>query len=400
MKFTRFKNLPPYPFPRMRVLLAGITPQDTTAALNMSLGEPQHSVPQFVTDILHAERASYNKYPPVQGTEQWQKAVSGWLIRRNGLASDTVNKDNLVPLSGSREGLFAIGLVAINRQKNGQIPLVLSPNPFYQPYAGAALGAGAETLYVAGKDNMPDYAALPEEALRRTALAFICNPANPEGTLAQRDYLKQMVLLARKYDFTLVGDECYSEIYDTQAPIGLLDVCYQLALSGQGKPENPFQNVVVFNSLSKRSNLAGLRSGFMAGAPDIVTETIRMRTYGGAPLALPVQAASAAAWADEEHVIQNRVLYGQKFDLAETYLKGKFSFSRPAGGFCLWLNVGDGEAACKKLWQDAGIKVLPGAYLARPDENGHNVGVPYIRLVLVHDDKLLEPALEKIAKTL
>lgn len=400
VKFTRFENLPPYPFPRLRTLLAGITPQDTSAALNMSLGEPQHSVPEFVTDILHRERATYNKYPPMQGTEQWQIAVGNWITRHNSLKPGTITKDNLVPLSGTREGLFSIGLIAINRQKNGQTPLVLSPNPFYQPYAGAALSAGAETLYVSAKDSMPDYPALPEEILQRTALAFVCTPSNPEGTLASRDYLERMILLARKYDFTLVSDECYSAIYDDIAPIGILDVCYQMACRGQGDPKNPFQNVVVFNSLSKRSNLAGLRSGFMAGAPDIVTETIRMRNYGGAPLPLPIQAASAAAWDDEEHVILNRALYRQKFDLAEHYFKGRFNFSRPAGGFCLWLDVGDGEQACKKLWQDAGIKALPGAYLARPDADGHNCGMPYIRLVLVHDNELLEPALEKIAKTL
>ncbi|PCI33632.1 MAG: aspartate aminotransferase [Alphaproteobacteria bacterium] len=387
----------------MRSLLAGITPEDTSAALNMSLGEPQHQVPSFVTDILHDQRASYNKYPPVQGTEAWQQAVSGWLIRRNGLSAGMVGSENLVPLNGSREGLFSIGLVAIGRQKNGQIPLVLSPNPFYQPYAGAAQSAGAETLYFSGDaalDGMPDYASLPEDVLRRTALAFICNPSNPEGGLASRDYLAQMVGLARKYDFTLVGDECYSEIYDDKPPVGLLDVCAELVRRGLGNSDNPFQNVVVFNSLSKRSNLAGLRSGFMAGDPDIVRETLRMRTYGGAPLPLPVQAASAAAWNDEAHVEANRALYRRKFDLAERYLGGKFDFTRPAGGFCLWLKVGDGEKACRELWRAAGIKCLPGVYLARPDADGHNVGMPYIRLVLVHDEKLLEPALEKIAITL
>lgn len=377
----------------MRSLLAGITPKDTTAALNMSVGEPQHDVPKFVTDILHRDRASYNKYPPVQGTEAWQQAVSGWITRRNGLESGMVTKNNIVPLCGSREGLFSIGFVVISRQKNNQIPLVLSPNPFYQPYAGAALSAGAETLYVPNSN----YGDLPEEILNRTALAFICNPSNPEGHLASRDYLEKMILLARKHDFTLVGDECYSEIYDDQPPVGMLDVCHQMT---KGLSENPFQNVVVFNSLSKRSNLAGLRSGFMAGDPGIVAETLRMRTYGGAPLPLPVQAASAAAWNEEGHVQVNRMLYQRKFDLAEKYLGRKFDFRRPAGGFCLWLKVGDGEQACKILWQEAGIKCLPGAYLARSDADGNNVGVPYIRLVLVHDEHVLEPALEKIAITL
>ncbi|MCF6215433.1 MAG: aminotransferase class I/II-fold pyridoxal phosphate-dependent enzyme [Emcibacter sp.] len=398
VSFTRFKNLPPYPFARMRALLEGITPHDTSAGLNMSVGEPKHNVPDFVTNILHREQASYNKYPPIQGTKQWQAAVTGWISRRNNLMAGMVTADHLVPLCGSREGLFSIGLAVINRRKNGQIPLVLSPNPFYQPYAGAALCAGAETIYVRSDMNgMPDYAALPEEILARTALAFICNPSNPEGRIAGRNYLAKMIQLARKYDFILASDECYSEIYDDVPPVGMLDVCCQIS---QEYRNNPFQNVVVFNSLSKRSNLAGLRSGFMAGDPQIVSEVVRMRSYGGVPLPLPVQAASAAAWHDEAHVTLNRKLYGQKFDLAEKYLSGKFSFTRPAGGFCLWLEVGCGEEACRKLWQRAGIKTLPGAYLARDDEDGRNVGAPYIRLVLVHDNDLLEPALEKIAITL
>lgn len=403
MKFTRFENLPPYPFPRLRSLLEGMTPEDTLAALNMSVGEPQHAVPDFVTDILVREQEKYNKYPPLQGTANWQKAVGDWITRRHDLAREQITPAHVVPLAGSREGLFSIGLVTIGRQKHGQIPLVLSPNPFYQPYAGAATAAGAETCYVAGHattGGMPDYAALPEAVLQRTALAFVCNPSNPEGGLASRGYLQQMVLLARKHDFILVGDECYSEIYHDQPPVGLLDVCYHMATTGTGDPKDPFRNVVVFNSLSKRSNLAGLRSGFMAGDPAVVRETLRMRSYGGAPLPLPIQAASAAAWADEDHVARNRDLYRRKFDLAEHYLGKKFNFQRPGGGFCLWLKVGDGEEACRKLWRKAGIRGLPGAYLARPDDRGNNESAPYIRLVLVHDDQLLEPALEKIANTL
>ncbi len=400
MKFSRFNNLPPYPFPRMRSLLNGITPRDTKAALNMSLGEPQHAVPEFITDILHQERESYNKYPPIQGTKEWQEAVSGWLTRHNSLKSDMITGDHIVPLCGSREGLFSIGIVVINRQKNGQTPLVLSPNPFYQPYAGAAASVDAETLYVSATNGMPDYGNLPKDVLRRVALAFICNPSNPDGNIASRAYLKEMIILARTYDFILVADECYSEIYDGPPPVGILDVCQEMIGTGEASAENPFQNIVVFNSLSKRSNMAGVRSGFMGGDPEIVSEMKRIRAYGGAPLPLPVQKASAAAWNDEAHVIHNRQLYGQKFDLAEKYLSGRFDFKRPAGGFCLWLNVGDGEQACKTLWQDAGIKVLPGAYLARSDRDGSNVGAPYIRLVLVHDNELLEPALEKIALTL
>ncbi|WP_417320485.1 aminotransferase class I/II-fold pyridoxal phosphate-dependent enzyme [Emcibacter sp.] len=399
---SRLKALPDYPFPRMRALLGEISPGDPDG-LNMSVGEPQHAIPDFVADILDRERATYHKYPPVAGTPDWQQAVAGWLERRFEIASGTIGADHLVPLSGSREGLFAIGMVTIDRRKNGQMPAVLMPNPFYQPYAGAAIAAGAEPVYVnaEAKDGfLPDYEALPKELLERTALCFICSPANPQGSLASLDYLKKAILLARKYDFVLVGDECYSEIYDSEVPAGILQACVELAKEGKGDADNPFHNVVCFNSLSKRSNLAGLRSAFMAGDPVIAAECRRLRNYGGSPLPLPVYAASAAAWRDEEHVIENRALYRRKFDLAEKYLSGRFGFIRPPGGFCLWLDVGDGEEATKALWREAGIKVLPGAYLAREGQNGVNPGVPYIRLVLVHGEELLEPTLAKIATIL
>ncbi|TPD59254.1 aminotransferase class I/II-fold pyridoxal phosphate-dependent enzyme [Emcibacter nanhaiensis] len=386
----------------MRALLNDIESGDP-GGLNMSLGEPQHEIPEFVAEILYQERASYHKYPPVAGTPDWQQAVGGWLERRFGLDEGMLGADHLVPLCGSREGLFAIGFVTIDRQKAGGVPLVLMPNPFYQPYAGAAIAANAEPFYVnAEAENgfLPDYEALPEEVLERTALCFICNPANPQGSFASLDYLKKAIRLARKYDFVLVGDECYSEIYDAEAPVGILQACMELVSAGEGDPENPFDHVVCFNSLSKRSNLAGLRSAFMAGDPVIAAECRRLRNYGGSPLPLPVDAASAAAWRDEEHVIANRALYRRKFDLAEKYLAGRFDFSRPSGGFCLWLRVGDGEQAARALWREAGIKVLPGAYLAREDRNGVNPGAGYIRLTLVHGEELLEPALAKIATIL
>ena len=399
---SRLKALPDYPFPRMRALLNDLEPGDP-GGLNMSLGEPQHAVPDFVADILDRERASYRKYPPVAGTPDWQDAVAGWLGRRFDLPSDMIGADHLVPLSGSREGLFAIGFVAIDRQKAGQVPLVLMPNPFYQPYAGAAIAANAEPFYVnATADNgfLPDYENLPEEVLLRTSLCFICNPANPQGSFASLDYLKKAIRLAREYDFVLVGDECYSEIYDAEAPVGILRACLELVEGGEGNPDNPFDHVICFNSLSKRSNLAGLRSAFMAGDPAIVAECQRLRNYGGSPLPLPVYAASAAAWRDEEHVVENRALYRRKFDLAEKYLAGRFDFSRPPGGFCLWLNVGDGEEAVRALWREAGIRALPGVYLAREDRDGVNPGAGYIRLTLVHGEELLEPALAKIATIL
>lgn len=391
MTLNRFQNLPSYPFVRMRALFEGVTPRDTSAALNMALGEPQHAVPEFVMEVLHNARALYHKYPPVAGTEEWLEALVNWHQRRYGL---TISPNNLVPLSGSREGIFALGPIVIPEQKNGKKPVVLLPNPFYQPYAGAAAAAGAEVVYVNSlKENgfLPDYEALDPEILSRTALAFMCSPSNPEGAVADMEYLKKFIKLARKHDFVAVGDECYSEIYGGAPPPGILQAAAELG---------SLQGVLSFNSLSKRSNLAGLRSAFMAGDADIIAECRRLRSYGGATMGLPVLAASAAAWNDEAHVEENRAKYRRKFDLAERYLGGKFDFYRPEGGFCLWLNVGDGIAAAQKLWQDAGIRVLPGAYLAGEDGLGHNPGLPYIRLVLVHNEDKLAAALEKIADTL
>ncbi len=399
---TRFDDLPEYPFPRLRALLGGLAAKDPEG-LNMSVGEPQHAVPEFVAEILHRERASYNRYPPVAGTPEWQAAMCGWFCRRYNMADDILGPDHVLPLPGSREGLFSIGQVVLPRQKHGHRPAVLMPNPFYQPYAAAALSAGAEPVYVTGtraQNFLPEYEKLPKALLRRVGLAFLCSPANPQGSVADLAYLKRQILLARRYDYVLVGDECYSEIYDQVPPPGILEACLALVKDGKAEAADPFRNVLCFNSLSKRSNLAGLRSAVVAGDPQIIRAFARLRSYGGTPLPLPVLAASAAAWADEGHVQKNRDLYRQKFDLAEKYLAGRFDFARPQGGFCLWLNVGDGEAATRRLWSEAGIKVLPGAYLAREGEDGTNPALSYIRLVLVHDNDRLEAALEKIAAIL
>ncbi|MAU41242.1 MAG: aspartate aminotransferase [Kordiimonas sp.] len=399
---SRLHELPDYPFPRMRALLEDITPAIGPAAQNLSIGEPQHPVPDFIGEILVRDMQQYSDYPPINGTAEWQEAVLGWLGRRYSIPADMMDEGHILPLCGSREGLFSLGLVVIEGAASTR-PLALLPNPLYQPYAGAATMAGGQPVYVnSPKENnfQPDFQALPKEVLAAAAMAFICSPANPQGTCADMAYLKQSILLARQYDFVLVGDECYSEIYDKHPPVGMLQACLALVEEGAADSADPFANVVVFNSLSKRSNLAGLRSGFVAGDPKLIAAFQRLRSYGGAPLPKPVYAASAAAWADEGHVTASRALYQQKFDLAEQYLGGRFGFYRPAGGFCLWLNVGDGEEACRQLWHRAGIKVLPGAYLARPDAKGINPGDAYIRVALVHSAPVLAPALEKMADIL
>ena len=404
-------DLPPYPFPRMRALLEGITPQDEGSALNMSIGEPQHQPAQFILDALTQQQHLYNKYPPLAGHALWQEAVLKWLQRRNNIPDTFMTADHILPLNGSREGIFSLGLVIrdhYNMQSHKQ-HFVL-PNPYYQPYSGTALIGQGDILYLnALRENnfYPDYSALSEEQLTQTKALFICNPSNPHGTIASREMLIDLMIKAKHHDFILIGDECYSEIYDQEAPISLIELAYDLSQHHPDFKQNPLKNIIVFNSLSKRSNLAGLRSGFIAGDGEILARFKHMRQYSGAPLPLPIQLASAKAWSDEEHVIHNRALYHQKFDLAEQYLQGHLGFYRPQGGFCLWLDVSQGrfnsgEEACKALWQQWGIKSLPGLYLsyeANPQAPLNEAHL-YIRLVLVHDNAQIEPALEKIVKTL
>ena len=298
-------------------------------------------------------------------------------------------------LAGTKEGLYLLSGLVVPRRKAGQRPVVLVPNPYYLVYNGAATMAGAEAVFLdATRENgfMPDLAAIPREVLERTALFYLCSPANPQGTIASLDYLKQAILLARRYDFVLAVDECYAEIYDRAPPPGALEACAAL---GDG-----FDRVVVFHSLSKRSSAAGLRSGFVAGDPRLIGHFRHLRDYGGCQVPLPIQAAATALWQDEAHVEENRARYRRKFDIAEAAIGGRFGFYRPEGGFFLWLDVGDGEAAALRLWREAAIRVLPGGYTARASEGRDNPGSPYIRLAIVHDEATLETAFARIRRVL
>jgi aspartate/methionine/tyrosine aminotransferase len=285
--------------------------------------------------------------------------------------------------------------LVVPRRKAGGRPVVLVPNPYYLVYNGAATMAGAEAVFLdATRENgfMPDLAAIPREVLDRTALFYLCSPANPQGTIASLDYLKGAIQLARAHDFVLAVDECYAEIYDRVPPSGALEACAAL---GQG-----FDQVVVFHSLSKRSSAAGLRSGFVAGDPRLIGHFRHLRDYGGCQVPLPIQAAATALWRDEAHVEDNRARYRKKFDIAEAAIGGRFGFYRPAGGFFLWLDVGDGEAATLRLWRDAAIRVLPGGYTARASAGRDNPGKSYIRLAIVHDEATLETAFARIGRVL
>ena len=391
----RLDMLPDYPFERLRGLLDPLPPPGHLSPLAMSLGEPQHPYPDFVGEILHANRHLYGKYPPVAGTPEFRQAVAGWLNRRYDLPEGLIEADHhIAPCAGTREGLFRTAFLAVPPDKAGKQPIVLMPNPFYQCYAGAAVAAGAEPVFVnavAENGFLPDFAGLDEATLARTALVYFCTPGNPQGAVADLDYLSDLVALSRRYEFTLVVDECYAEIYNGEPPPGTLQACAR---------DGDLSGVLVFHSLSKRSNVAGLRSGFVAGAGEMITLFRRLGEYGGNPSPLPVYAAATALWEDEAHVLANRALYREKFDLAERILSNRFGFYRPEGGFFLWLVVGDGEAATKELWTQAAVRVLPGSYLTAADGDGANSGDRYIRVAMVHEYAVMEDALNRIAQTL
>jgi N-succinyldiaminopimelate aminotransferase len=368
----RFSNLPDYAFPRLRKLLDHHAPGG--APIAMTIGEPRHPMPDFVGPILAANLNGFAIYPNNDGTPELLAAISDWIARRYGV---TLEPDQLMALNGTREGLFN-ALVALSPEvKNGKKPVVLMPNPFYQVYAVAALTVGADPVYVpatAATGFLPDYAALPAEVLDRVTVAYICSPANPQGAVASRDYWASLLALAEKHDFTIFADECYSEIWRSAPPVGVLEV----AQATGADPERVF----TFHSLSKRSNLPGLRSGFVAGGRKGMAQIRKLRSFAGAPLPQPIQAVSAAAWADEAHVEASRALYQEKFTVAAQVFSGLQGFQVPEGGFFLWLPVEDGEEAALKLWQKTGVRVLPGAYLSR-DVNGDNPGKAYIRVALV-----------------
>ena len=369
----RFSNLPPYAFPRLRALLDSHEPGGEV--VHMTIGEPKHAFPAWVTDVIAKHAAEFNNYPANDGTPALRGAVADWLGRRYGV---TVDADTQVmALNGTREGLYNAAMALCPEQKTGQRPAVLIPNPFYQVYMIAAISVGAEPVFLpatAETGHLPDYAALPTEVLDRTAIAYICSPANPQGAVASRDYWAALIRLAEKHDFRIFADECYSEIYRDTPPVGALTVAAELGAD----PER----VTVFHSLSKRSNLPGLRSGFVAGGPESLKRIKTLRAYSGAPLPGPLQAAAAQVWADEAHVDENRALYQEKYRLADEVFSGVPGYAGPEAGFFLWLPVEDGEAAALKAWTETGVRVLPGAYLARAVD-GRNPGKGYVRVAMV-----------------
>ena len=392
----RLDRLGDYSFDRLRALLDSHTPRVNEPVLSLALGEPQHPPPPMVRKIIDGAADLWGKYPPVWGAPDFRASVRDWLTQRYGLAEGMVDADtSIIPVSGTREALFMIALTCVPEKIGGKQPAVLMPNPFYQVYLGAAALSGAEPIFVPATEEtnfLPDYQSLDPDLLARTALAYYCTPANPQGTVAPLESLVRLVELAREYDFVVLFDECYSEIYRDQAPPGGMSAC--AALGGS------LENVLVFNSLSKRSSVPGLRSGFVAGDPTLMSSFKLVRDYGGAPPPLPLLAAATGLWQDEAHVEANRDLYRKKFDLADKILQGRLGYYRPDGGFYLWLDVGDSETAALRLWQDAALRVIPGTYLAKSDATGQNPGAKYIRCALVHDLNTTEQALMRLNSTL
>ncbi len=392
----KLNDLQDYPFWRMNALVKNVPlPQGHSEAIPMWIGEPRHGVPEIVRAALPGNFEGYGIYPPIEGTPGLRRTMAGWLARRYSLSETLIDPDRaILPVQGTREGLFMIALAAAPRAKSGKTPVALMPNPFYQPYKGGAVTAGAEPVFLSctrETNFLPDLDALKDDVLARTAIFYLCSPANPQGTVADLAYYRRAVDLARKHDFLLVSDECYAEIYDREPPPGVMEICAE---------DNDLSNVVCFHSLSKRSSVPGLRHGFVAGDPEFLTAFLRLRKYAAASSSMSHYAAAEALWSDEAHVAENRRLYREKIGIAERILGNRFGFFRPPGGFFLWLDVGDGIKAAKRLWSEVAVKVLPGRYLAEDLPDGSNEAAAFIRIALVSDVETTKTALTRIAETL
>jgi N-succinyldiaminopimelate aminotransferase len=400
MALDRLESLMKFhPFTRLNKLLENVTPGGGNTPFLLSVGEPQFSPPSLVAEKVAEAASQWGKYPLATGTEAFRQAVKDWADRRYGLPVALLDRDqHILPVAGTREALFHIALSVVpefDRAQDGERPVVLMPNPFYHVYAGAAAAAGAEPYFLparAENNFLPVIADIPPAILKRTVLAYLCSPANPQGSFADLDYLKAWLQLARRHDFVLASDECYAEIYLDGPPPGALTAARDL---GGG-----LDKLLVFHSLSKRSSGAGLRSGFIAGDATLIKRQIQLVNYGGVAQPYPILHAATALWRDEEHVIANRRRYQQNFALAQQILGPIFGEVRSAGGFFLWLDVGDGERATIELWRRAAIKVLPGGYMARPDDQGDNPGARYIRVALVYEPADMEPVLKRMAMVL
>lgn len=393
----RLAGLPQSSFAQLATLLEGIAPGRTP--LSLSVGDPQGTPPPFVLEAIARNAHLFGQYPPINGTEDWRLAAAGWLRRRFALPESAVDPErHVLPLNGTREGLFLAPFILTPEQKGGGRPVILIPNPFYQVYAAAVLGAGAEPVFVPARAEtgfLPDFQALPKTVLERTVAAYVCSPSNPEGAVADENYWRTLFDFMDRYDFTLFADECYADIYLDKQPLG--------AMTTRHSQSGGLTRLLSFHSLSKRSALPGLRSGMVAGDPALLARFRALRNYAGPQVAMPIMAASAEAWRDEAHVAANRATYQERFRLAARILGNRTGFRLPDGGFFLWLDVGNGEEAARTLWREDGIRVLPGAYMGRPEnpvDPESNPGFRYVRVALVSDLVTIEAALVRMADRL
>lgn len=395
MSMERLASMTEFPFRRLAALLDRRPPAAAFEVADLSIGEPRHRPPALLAETVAAHAHLWNRYPPLTGTPAFRATAARWLTRRFALPPDALDPErHVLPLAGTKEGLFLLAQAVMPDAKAGERPVALMPNPVYAVYAGAAAMAGAEPVLMPATSAtgfLPNLDALTPGLLGRTALMTLCSPANPQGAVADEGYLARAIALARRYGFVLAVDECYSEIWDRAPPPGAL----KAALAGGG-----LDGVVVFHSLSKRSSAAGLRAGFVAGDAALLARFTRLRSYAAAVQPLPLMAAATALLEDEAHVEASRDAYRAKIDLAERRLDGYGGFYRPQGGFFLWLDVGDGERATLRLWDEMAVKVLPGSFLSAADADGLDPGRRYIRLALVDSAERLEPALDRFAHVL
>lgn len=388
---TLLNQLKPYPFARLREAMQGISAPKGLEAVPLHIGEPKHPTPKVITDALTASLHELEKYPLTVGLPELRQACANWLKRRyDGLTVDADNE--ILPVLGSREALFSFVQTVLNPVSDGIKPVIVSPNPFYQIYEGATLLGGGEIHFAncPAPSFNPDWRSISEEVWKRTKLVFVCSPNNPSGSVLDLDGWKEVFDLQDKYGFIIASDECYSEIYfDGNKPLGCLQAAAQLK---RGR-----EKLVMFTSLSKRSNVPGLRSGFVAGDAGLLKNFLLYRTYHGSAMSIPVQRASIAVWNDEQHVIDNRRLYQEKFERVIPILQQVFDVKLPDASFYIWLKVPDGDdlAFARNLWQKAAIQVLPGRFLARDTEQG-NPGEGYVRIALVADVATCVKAAETI----
>ncbi|MDP2451562.1 MAG: succinyldiaminopimelate transaminase [Polaromonas sp.] len=389
------KRLQPYPFERLRQLHADVTPNPAYRPISLGIGEPRHATPELIKTALSASLAGLASYPATAGEPRLRQAMADWLQRRYGLALDPATQ--ILPVNGSREALFALAQTVIDPTQPGAT--VVSPNPFYQIYEGAALLAGADTWFAPSdpaRNFAVDWAAVPQEVWARTQLLFVCSPGNPTGAVMGLDEWKLLFELSDRHGFVIASDECYSEIYfRDEPPLGSLQAAAQLG-------RHDFKNIIALTSLSKRSNVPGLRSGFVAGDAALIKPFLLYRTYHGSAMSPIVQAASIAAWNDEKHVVENRALYREKFAQVTPLLANVMDVALPDAGFYLWAQIparfdNNDPAFSRELLALYNVVVLPGSYLAR-EARGHNPGTGRIRMALVAETAECVEAAERIVQ--